>query len=51
VCADPACQELALARGSLRRALDVPIPDGLFGAVPAGGAADNVYHIDHEGGS
>ena len=51
VCADPACQHRELTRAALRRALDVPIPAGLFGSLPVQGAdADDVI-ADREGGS
>jgi len=51
VCADPACQHNAITRGTLRRALDAPIPAGLFGPPPAPGAATDDLVTDHEGGS
>jgi predicted RNA-binding protein YlxR (DUF448 family) len=51
VCADLACQQNAITRGALRRALDVPIPAGLFGPPPAPGAATDDFITDHEGGS
>ena len=35
VCVDPACQDLAIAKGTLRRALAVPVPAGLFGTTRA----------------
>ncbi|MFH1475849.1 MAG: YlxR family protein [Chloroflexota bacterium] len=51
VCVDAACQLNAITRGALRRALDAPIPAGLFGPPPAPGApTDDLVH-DHEGGS
>ncbi len=51
VCLDPACQHNAITRGALRRALDSPIPAGLFGPLPAPGASTDDIVIDHEGGS
>jgi len=51
VCADPACQHGERTRGALRRALDVPIPAGLFGPPPAPGAAADDFITDQEGGS
>ena len=51
VCADPACQHGERARGALRRALEVPIPAGLFGPPPAPGIATDDFITDQEGGS
>jgi predicted RNA-binding protein YlxR (DUF448 family) len=51
VCLDSACQLSAITRGTLRRALDAPIPAGLFGAQPAPGAITEELVINHEGGS
>ncbi len=39
VCADNACQEAAMTKGALRRALAVPIPAGLFDPPQVVGAA------------
>ncbi len=39
VCAADACQDAALAKGALRRALAVPIPAGLFDPVRAAATA------------
>ena len=51
VCLDPACQHSALTRGTLRRALDAPIPVALFGPPPAPGASADDLNTEHEGGS
>jgi uncharacterized protein len=51
VCLDAACQHQAITRGTLRRALDAPIPAGLFGPPPAPGATTDDLVTDHEGGS
>jgi predicted RNA-binding protein YlxR (DUF448 family) len=52
VCADPACQDLAMAKGTLRRALAVPIPSGLFDPTRPGAATPPVQnHVDQEGGA
>ena len=51
VCLDAACQLNAITRGTLRRALDAPIPAGLFGPPPAPGASADDFVTDHEGGS
>jgi predicted RNA-binding protein YlxR (DUF448 family) len=53
VCADAACQDAAMTKGALRRALSVPIPAGLFDpsrvAGPAAFPMNN--HDDQEGGA
>jgi predicted RNA-binding protein YlxR (DUF448 family) len=51
VCPDANCQQSAITRGTLRRALDAPIPVGLFGPPPAPGASSDDLVTDHEGGS
>jgi hypothetical protein len=51
VCAEPACQHIAITRGALRRALDVPVPAGLFGPLPAPGTPLDEDSTDTEGGS
>jgi predicted RNA-binding protein YlxR (DUF448 family) len=51
VCPDPACQHGAITKGALRRALDAPIPAGIFGPPPAPGALTDDLVTDHEGGS
>jgi hypothetical protein len=51
VCLDAACQLNSITRGTLRRALDAPIPAGLFGPPPAPGALTDDLVTDHEGGS
>ena len=51
VCLDAACQYSSITRGTLRRALDVPIPAGLFGPLPPPGARTDDLVTDHEGGS
>lgn len=51
VCLDAACQHNAITRGTLRRALDAPIPAALFGPPPAPGASTDDLVTDHEGGS
>ncbi len=51
VCPDATCQHNAVARGTLRRALDAPIPAGLFGALPPPEAIADVLETNHEGGS
>jgi hypothetical protein len=51
VCDDPECQQSALARGALRRALDTRIPAALFGPLPAPGVGPDEMISDHEGGS
>jgi predicted RNA-binding protein YlxR (DUF448 family) len=53
VCADVACQEAAMTKGALRRALAVPIPVGLFASPGAPGAAASHTqdHDDREGGA
>ncbi len=42
-----------MTKGTLRRALAVPIPAGLFGAPPAGAASTDPNHTvpDLEGGA
>ncbi len=51
VCADPACQHISIAKGALRRALEAPIPDGLF-AGTSELAASPIHASDHpEGGA
>jgi hypothetical protein len=49
VCADEACQEAALKKGALRRALEVPVPAALFGA--AAEASPTAESTSHEGGA
>jgi len=51
VCDDAACQQNALIRGALRRALDTHVPAALFGPPPAPGADPDEMITDHEGGS
>ncbi len=52
VCVDAACQDLAIAKGTLRRALAVPIPIGLFDATRAVASPPlNQNHDDQEGGA
>ncbi|MCU0479506.1 MAG: YlxR family protein [Chloroflexi bacterium] len=51
VCLDGTCQLNAITRGTLRRALDAPIPVGLFGPPPPPGASADDFVTDHEGGS
>jgi predicted RNA-binding protein YlxR (DUF448 family) len=52
VCVDPACQDLAVAKGTLRRALAVPIPAGLFDPIRAGAGPSLMQnHVDREGGA
>jgi predicted RNA-binding protein YlxR (DUF448 family) len=51
VCVDTACQLSAITRGTLRRALDAPIPAGLFGSPPVAGASTDDLVTDYEGGS
>jgi uncharacterized protein len=52
VCADPACQQTAIAKGALRRALQVPIPAGLFGPVPSAETSPTTSTTDYpEGGA
>jgi predicted RNA-binding protein YlxR (DUF448 family) len=51
VCRDATCQLNAITRGTLRRALDTPIPAGLFGPPPAPGATIDDLVTDFEGGS
>ena len=53
VCDDAACQDAAMTKGALRRALAVPIPAGLFGAPPAVAASTDPNHTVHdiEGGA
>ena len=51
VCDDPACQQNAITRGALRRALDTHVPAALFGPLPAPGADPDELITDHEGGS
>jgi hypothetical protein len=52
VCVDPACQDLAMAKGTLRRALAVPIPPGLFEPMRAGATTPLMHnHDDQEGGA
>jgi len=53
VCHDGACQEAAMTKGALRRALAVPIPAGLFDpsrvGTPAAPLVQN--YDDQEGGA
>ena len=50
VCVDPACQDLAIAKGTLRRALAVQIPAGLFGTARAVTSTPLMQnHDDREG--
>lgn len=51
VCAADACQDAALAKGALRRALAVPIPAGLFDPVRVAARAAPIIenHDDREG--
>ena len=53
VCADAACQEAAMTKGALRRALAVPIPAGLFDPRRVVGAAAPLMQNqdDQEGGA
>ena len=52
VCVDPACQDLAMAKGTLRRALAVAIPPGLFDPTRAVATPPLVQnHVDQEGGA
>ncbi len=53
VCADNACQEAAMMKGALRRALAVPIPVGLFDPPRVVGAAAGLMQNqdDQEGGA
>lgn len=55
VCAADACQDAAMAKGALRRALGVPIPAGLFGPARVVGAIapmlQNQNQDDQEGGA
>jgi uncharacterized protein len=53
VCADATCQEGAISKGALRRALAVPVPAGLFDSLRAPGAAapPTQDHADREGGA
>jgi hypothetical protein len=51
VCDDAACQQNALSRGALRRALEAHVPAALFGPPPAPGADLDEMINDHEGGS
>jgi predicted RNA-binding protein YlxR (DUF448 family) len=51
VCDDAACQQNALTRGALRRALAASVPATLIGPPPAPGADPDEMITDHEGGS
>jgi uncharacterized protein len=53
VCAADACQDAALAKGALRRALAVPIPAGLFDPVRVAATAVRMIQNqdDREGGA
>jgi len=52
VCVDPACHDLAMAKGTLRRALAAPIPPGLFDPMRAGAPTPLMQnHVDQEGGA
>jgi predicted RNA-binding protein YlxR (DUF448 family) len=53
VCADAACQEAAMTKGALRRALAVPIPAELFDPPRVVGAAEPLMQNqdDQEGGA
>ena len=53
VCADNACQEAAMTKGALRRALAVPIPAGLFDPPRVVGTAAGLMQNqdDQEGGA
>ncbi len=52
VCVDPVCQDLAIAKGTLRRALAVQIPAGLFGTTPSVTSTPLMQnHDDLEGGA
>jgi predicted RNA-binding protein YlxR (DUF448 family) len=52
VCIDPACQDLAIAKGTLRRALALQIPAGLFGTTRAVTSTPLMQnHDDREGGA
>jgi predicted RNA-binding protein YlxR (DUF448 family) len=52
VCVDPGCQDLAVAKGTLRRALAVPIPARLFEPIRAGAPPSPMQsHVDREGGA
>ena len=52
VCVDAACHDLAMAKGTLRRALAVPIPPGLFEPMRAGATTPLMHnHDDQEGGA
>jgi len=49
---DPACQDLAVAKGTLRHALAVPIPAGLFDPTQAAAATPLMQNDDdQEGGA
>ena len=52
VCVDAACHDLAMAKGTLRRALAVPIPAGLFEPMRTGATTPLTQnHDDQEGGA
>jgi len=53
VCADQACQDAAMTKGALRRALAVPIPAGLFdlSRVAAAAVPLTQNQDDQEGGA
>jgi predicted RNA-binding protein YlxR (DUF448 family) len=51
VCVDPACQDLAIAKGTLRRALAVQIPAGLWTARAVTSTPLMQNHDDREGGA
>ncbi len=51
VCADPACQQLAITKGALRRALEVSIPAGVFGPPEPGETSPSQPTTDHQGGA
>jgi predicted RNA-binding protein YlxR (DUF448 family) len=53
VCASDACQDAAMAKGALRRALAVPIPAGLFDPLRAVATAVPMIQSkdDQEGGA
>jgi predicted RNA-binding protein YlxR (DUF448 family) len=51
VCDDAVCQQAAVARGAVGRALDARVPAALFGPLPAPGVGPDEMSPDHEGGS
>jgi predicted RNA-binding protein YlxR (DUF448 family) len=53
VCDDRACQDAAMTKGALRRALSIPMPAGLFDPLRAAGPASPLMQNpdDREGGA